>query len=104
MPTMKTQHQTSRKIRRGGGIGMRVALVLALLLVARIGGPAGAAHDLVQFVDAALEVAHLVAGLTAAAAVAALVIRVVRLCWSERHVHVITDAAWPRGTRMAGGR
>lgn len=101
MPFTQPQQHSTRKTRRRGGIGAHVAVALALVLLARVGGPAGIEHDFLQLAAYALEAAHVIAGLTATAAVTALVIRVVRLCWSERRVHVITDAAWPRGTRRS---
>lgn len=98
MPFTQPQHSKSGK-RRRGGIGVHLAVVLALVLVTGAGGPAGAAHALVQLADDALELAHLVAGLAATGAALALVFRLALICWQDRHVHVVTDAAWPRGTR-----
>jgi hypothetical protein len=104
MPTMKTQRSTARKS-RGGVVGVRVVLALIILVVVRAGGPLPLAHDVASIALAILEAAGCLAGAVAAAALAALVVRLVCLRWRDRAVHVITDAAWPRVSyTTTGGR
>jgi hypothetical protein len=105
MPTIKTQQQASRKTRRGGGTGIRVALVLALItvLVVRAGGPAHLAHDVVQLALAVLEATACLAASVVVLAGAALAVRFTVLRWRDRTVHLVTDASWPRYAPTTGG-
>ena len=101
MSFIQARQRSSGKTRRIG-IGTRAALVLALVLVVRAGGPAALAHDVVQLALAVLAAAGCAAGAAAALAGAALAVRRAALGWRDRPIPVITDAHWTDAT--TGGR